>query len=136
MIICTYAALSTIVTGVIVGLFALNEGIPQSNRLGEMSSSCGTQQGAVVCQSPRAVRHAQASGPTVAHSAAPYRIHPVYATRFLRLELIAALHPRGYRLTHAQDTGRGAQAVQGFEGSSLKKAQVSSLFSDGYISSC
>ena len=34
MIICTYAALSTIVTGVTVGLLALNEGIPQSNRLG------------------------------------------------------------------------------------------------------
>jgi len=34
MIIATYAALSTIVTGVTVGLFALNEGVPRNNRLG------------------------------------------------------------------------------------------------------
>ena len=35
MIIATYAALSTIVTGVTVGLLALNEGVPRSNRFGE-----------------------------------------------------------------------------------------------------
>jgi len=34
MIICTYAALSTIVTGVTVGLFALNESIPERNIIG------------------------------------------------------------------------------------------------------